>query len=171
MEKWIKIKGFKEHQEVSNTGFLRSLNYKNSGKIKVLKPTLTKDGYLKTMLKNNEGKYKTIAVHRIVAENFLNKIEGYEVNHINGIKTDNSVNNLEYVTKSYNCLHSFRLGLQKPKRGSLNGMAKLTDKEVEEIREYADKTNRKRGYNKYLQEKYNVSKWTITRIVSNETWK
>lgn len=66
-------------------------------------------GYREVIINN-----KMILVHRIVALAFLRKENGKDfVNHKNGIKTDNRVENLEWVTKSENTLHSYRNGLQK----------------------------------------------------------
>lgn len=67
-------------------------------------------------------------IHRIVAACFIGSIPvGYEVNHINGIKTDNRASNLEIVTKSENTKHAYRTGLAKPPSGEKNGGAKLSN--------------------------------------------
>ena len=67
-------------------------------------------------------------IHRIVATCFIGSIPvGYEVNHINGIKTDNRACNLEIVTKSENAKHAYRTGLAKPPSGERNGGAKLSN--------------------------------------------
>ena len=59
--------------------------------------------------------------------------EGMEVNHKNGIKTDNSIDNLEIVTPSENTLHAVVLGLHVPPRGVITGNAKLNDSKVQMI--------------------------------------
>lgn len=71
-----------------------------------------KTGYLQVSLwKNNTGKHHHI--HRLVAIHFLEKPLGkYQVNHKNGIKTDNRVDNLEWVTKSENAIHAIKTGLK-----------------------------------------------------------
>ena len=138
--------------------------------MKKLKPAVSADGYLKTMLKSDEGKYVTVAVHRVIASAFLGeKKKGYEVNHKNGIKTDNSPTNLEYCTRSENCKHSFDTGLQKPKRGESNGSAKLTDEAVRIIRS----TPRTYGYKTRLAAIFGVSPSHIKDIVSGRrgAWK
>lgn len=165
MEVWNKIPNFSRY-EASSLGRLRSINYKNTGKKVVLKPSICEDGYLKTMLLSDNGKYKSWRVHKFVALAFLGLIpKGLEINHIDGNKQNNRPSNLEYCTRSYNCKHSFDLGLQKPKKGELNGMAKLTEKDVLDIREHAKNSGRFYG-RKELAEKYGVSEGHIKDIIS-----
>ena len=151
---------------VDDNGNIYSNNYKNSGKTKVLKPALDASGYLKTMIQTDEGKYTTIAVHRFAAISFFGKSNGLEVNHKNGIKTDNSIGNLEYCTRSQNIKHAYDTGLIIPKRGSLNGMSKLTEQDVKEIRDYVANFEGRYYGRKALAEKYGVSEPHIKDIVS-----
>jgi len=150
----------------SEDGDLYSVNYKRTGKTIKLKPAKCPDGYLKTMLQDDNGKYKTISVHRIIALAYFGKSNGLQVNHKNGIKTDNRVENLEYCTISENVLHSFRMNLNIPRRGELNGMSKLTEQEVKEIREYASSFKGRYYGRKMLAQKYGVSESHIKDIVN-----
>ena len=78
-----------------------------------LKPILGRNGYYQVSLCNS-GKIKNVSIHRLVASAFLNNDENNrEVNHINGIKTDNRVQNLEWNTSSENRQHAFDTGLKK----------------------------------------------------------
>ena len=80
---------------------------------KFLKPTKDNKGYLRIGL-YIDGKIKTYKLHRLIAECFLeNKQNKSSVNHINGIKDDNSLENLEWVTHSENSIHAVKSGLMQ----------------------------------------------------------
>ena len=90
-------------------GRVKSLRF---GKEKILKLKKTKGGYLQVLLYKN-NKSRMFSIHRIVAQTFIsNKENKPEVNHINGIKTDNSIKNLEWVTGSENKKHAYKTGLR-----------------------------------------------------------
>jgi hypothetical protein len=78
-----------------------------------LKPFLDAYGYYQVCL-CNKGQIKKFRVNRLVAEAFIPNTNNYkQVNHINGIKTDNRIENLEWVTPSQNMLHAYKIGLKK----------------------------------------------------------
>ena len=79
---------------------------------RILKPSIIKCGY-KVIRLCNKYHYKTYYVHRLVAENYIfNEHSKKDVNHKNGIKTDNRVENLEWCTRSENLIHAFKTGLK-----------------------------------------------------------
>ena len=166
METWKPIPGFSRY-EASSLGRLKSLNYKRTGQVRVLKLATNPHGYLQMMLLNDNKKYCSWTVHRFIALTYYGiKPEGKEINHINGIKTDNRPENLEYITHSENCQHSFDTGLQQPKVGSLNGFSKLTEEQVKEVREYRS-TIKSRYYGRErLALKYGVTVGHIKDIVT-----
>ena len=68
------------------------------------------NGYLKVILHGENGIKKTVSTHRLVAQAFVDG-DGDEVNHINGVKTDNRAENLEWCTRNQNLLHAYKTGL------------------------------------------------------------
>lgn len=167
-ELWLPIPNFSNY-EASNLGRLRSLNYKRSGCVKVIKPSIGKDGYLQTMLLNDNGKYQSWKVHKFVSLAFFGeRTNKQEVNHKDGIKTNNSPNNLEYCSRSFNMLHAYANGLEKPMRGELNGNAKLSESQVLDIRRTAANSGRYYG-RKMLSEKYGISEAHVKDIVNNKS--
>lgn len=78
----------------------------------VLRGTVKKSGYVEVCLTDAEGYHHSVLLHRLVAKAFCDKREGTdEVNHINGDKTDNRADNLEWVTHNENMRHAFVTGL------------------------------------------------------------
>lgn len=167
IEIWKRINDYPDY-EVSNLGRIKSLSRISTRGFKlqerIIKGGIDTRGYQMIHL-SKKGIRKTFLVHRIVASHFIeNPLNKEDVNHINGIKTDNYVSNLEWCTTKENVNHAFRIGLCKSKKGLKNGRALLTENEVLQIRK--DK-------NKKICEiatKYNVSWSCISSIIKGKTW-
>ena len=118
---WLKCKGFEDSYEVSTDGEIRSVDRyitrSDTGtcvfiKGKILKFQIDKRGYCRVSLHKNNEK-TTAKVHRIVAETFIpNPDNKPQVNHIDGVKTNNSVSNLEWMTNKENIIHSIDTGIR-----------------------------------------------------------
>lgn len=104
-EIWRDIKGYEGLYQISNLGRIR--------KYIILKQFLSHRGYLTTQL-SKKNKSKTFLVHRLVAKTFIPKInDKNQVNHKDGNKTNNKVENLEWCTNKENNTHAWKNGLMK----------------------------------------------------------
>jgi len=174
--KWKDIKGFEGLYEISNTGKVRSkdreITYSNGRvhkykgeekKIQVRKKT----GYNTVNLFKNQ-KYVQKYVHILVAEAFIPEEEGKtQINHKDGNKSNNTVENLERCTPKENIQHAFKTNLSINSRGEKSNLSKITEKQALEIMNLLDT-----GYSrKEIVKKTGVKYSTIKRIHTNETWK
>ena len=143
--------------EISNFGQLRN---KNTGRIRKL--AKSSNGYLNVVLTlGSSDKKKNISIHRAVAETFIpnpNPEIYTDVNHIDGDKTNNRVDNLEWVTHSENNKHAYKIGKQISN--------KLTPEDIEYIRVNYEKGDKEWGCAS-LARQFNVSTATIYNIVQN----
>lgn len=117
---------------VSTFGKVESIK---RGKRRRLSPKTKKNGYLEVALSIN-GRRKCCLIHRLVALAFIpNPDDKPEVNHVNGDKTDNRVENLEWATASENQCHAYATGLQTVRRNEDASAAKFTNEQVRFIRD------------------------------------
>lgn len=147
--------------EISKDGIIRN------AKTKAIKSQYVSSTgyYMITISKNNKS--KPYRVHRLLANNFIENPENLkEVNHIDGNKLNNNLENLEWVTHFGNMQHAFRIGLVN-NNGVKNGMSKLNETNVSEIKELL-----KKGVTQIkIANKYNVSRSAILKIHLKKTWK
>lgn len=164
-EDWVWVEGYEGHYKVSNTGKVLSIK---SNKILSLN-RITKDGYNYVALSKN-NKAKEFKIHRLVAIHFIpNTKNKPTVNHIDGNKQNNSVENLEWATREENMQHAYDLGLKEMHKGSKHSRAKLTNEQVVEIK--ATYQRYKRGFGSVaLAKKYGVESSTILRIVQGKRY-
>lgn len=153
-ELWISIKQNCNY-EISNLG-----NVRNKKTKRILKPAISNKGYYLVSLSDN-CKMHTYTIHKLVKEHFDRCAFEYEViNHIDGNKLNNNINNLEYVTQKDNCIKAWNLGLCENIRKSAYQLKHSTkiktsrevvqyDKNYNEIARYSSirEAERKTGIN------------------------
>jgi len=128
-EVWKDIPNYEGIYQVSNLGRVKSLKF---GKERIRKLRLDSTGYYRLNLYEG-GEAKRNSVHRLVMLAFLGESD-LDVNHKNGIKTDNRFENLEYCTRSENIQHAYDTGLKTSLKGERHGRSKLTRACVERIK-------------------------------------
>lgn len=174
MEIWKNIKDYEGMYQVSNLGNVKSLSRKlrvhhNSMRLlreRILKCGILRQGYKAAALWENQ-KVKLCTIHRLVGIAFIPNPKNKPcINHKNGIKTDNRVENLEWVTYSENMIHALKHNLIK--KGEEKCNTQLTNKNALII-----KLLYKEGIytQKQIGLKYNISQHTVSRIVNKKSWK
>lgn len=166
-EEWKPIIGYEGVYEISNLGRFKSIERRceiaHGTRLvpeKYLAPGKSSNGYLTIGL--NSGRKKTYQIHKLVFVHFGNEklIPGMNINHIDGVKTNNCIWNLEQVTPSENRKHAFRIGLQKKPFGENNPQSKLSNKDVELMKNMM--ADGKKDYD--LAVKFGLSKKYINEI-------
>lgn len=158
MEIW---KRFYQTYSISNFG-----RVKNDKTNLILKTWLDDKGY--EVIRLNSQYFK---IHRVVAQAFIpNPNNLSQVNHIDGNKTNNIVDNLEWCSQSYNIRHADTCGLRNMPKGKEASNAKLTQEQVNYIRSNYIPRDKKNG-GVALAKKFNVSRSEIVKILSGKTFK
>lgn len=137
---------------------------------KYIKPYDNGVGYLRIGVYCGNKKHKSFYIHRLLAINFIDNPEGKnEVNHIDGNTKNNSLDNLEWVTKSENGLHAYKIGLNKPSPsiGEKNCNAVLNDELVRNIKIMFFSGMRQCD----IVKKLGLNKYLVSNVVLNKTWK
>lgn len=161
-EIWKDIKEYEGRYQVSNLGRVKRLPYgkgiNSKEKIKSIN-RVTKDGYIMITLPGGER-----PLHRLVAETFIPNVDNKDtVNHIDGNKKNNRVDNLEWATRHEQLIHAYKLGLKKPLKGCDNPNSKLSAEQVDYIRR-TYKPHSKTCGAQILAKQFNVTVHTILNI-------
>lgn len=140
----------------------------NSKTLRFIKPKTIAGKYQDVSLRL-DGSYRYTTLHRLLAEAFIPNPQNHpQVNHLDGNKQNNNLENLEWVTAKENSQHAIATGLKIAPMGEQFSGSKLTEDQVIQIRsEYIPrKVSRAK-----LAEKYHVSQGTIQCILERKTWK
>lgn len=174
-EIWKDISGYEGYYQVSNLGRVRSCDRWVNNKVgvrlisgRLLKPWKNEKGYFYIDLVKDSDRRK-FKVHRLVAFAFVDGyFEGSQVNHIDGVKSNNNASNLEFCTASKNMFHSYSMGLQPVRnlKGERHPNARLRAEDVLEIRSRISKGDRR----SVIAKDYAVSLGTIHSIASRHIW-
>ena len=174
-EIWVPIKGTNELYEVSNLGNVRSKDRYSPNrwgpllrKGKLLKPSKDGCGYHQIQIYLN-GKRKIMKIHRLVAQTFLDKKAGCQVNHKDCNKNNNSANNLEWITHKENVSHAVINGRLQSEKRILAALKrrKFSDADISTIKEM-DLSGKTRTS---IAKVFNVSQPTISLILLGKTYK
>lgn len=168
-EIWNPVIGWSNKYEVSSLGRIRTVSQYNSrgrkikGHPKVFDTKIGRDGYPVLNVSAN-GVTRERKIHRLVAESFIPNPSNLEcVNHINGVKTDNRVVNLEWCSRASNTIHAHEIGLIPKKKWQTNPAATFTKDQVIEIYKSIE-TCRK------LSKIYDCPYSTIWAIKNGHSW-
>lgn len=171
-EIWLPIKGYEGIYEVSNHGRVKSLErdiLRSNGtthrrKERILSSGLFKGHRYRFVILSINGEQTKEYVHRIVATHFIGEPSGdrNHVNHKDGNRVNNHVDNLEWVTHAENMRHAIEMGLKKQPHGEDNPACKFSDKVVMEIRDLHDNNIYRQNE---ISEIYGISGTQVHRIV------
>ena len=174
-EEWKPVVGYESAYEVSNIGRIRSVSrtiVRTDGLTrrvigKVLTPQDVR-GYQVVLFVLPGRRRFGMSIHRAVAMAFIGLPPSpkHEINHKNSVRGDNRVENLEWVTRSQNIVHSLTRGTRRGLAGEAHPRSRLTAKDVVEIRRLA-----RGGVSGYrLASRFGVSQQHVTKIVSGQAW-
>jgi len=164
---WVVIPKFPNYGATKDGHIVRATRSIRDVPGKRISQRLNHDGYPVCCLKVGKRSRPQL-VHRLVASAFLGPVpDGLEVNHKDGIKHNNHVSNLEYVTRGQNIHHAFVLGLQAARdlRGSRNPQSKLTERQVTEIHRLSGQQTQTS-----IARMFSVSDAEISHILHGKRW-
>lgn len=163
-QKWIE--GHEGKYSVDTFG--RVYSHRHNG-VKKLSSNVRKDGYEQVVVSVDNVR-KTYSVHRLVASAFIGQNDDLTVNHKDGNKNNNRLENLEYCTQAENNRHAFDTGLKKGRKGSAHHFAKLNENDVILIRFLWENRHINKLTQRQMATVYGVSYQTISDVIAKKVW-
>lgn len=179
---WVPIQGYEDLYELNESGEVRrktKLIVCKDGRRKIIKGRLLKTtvgnhGY-KCVTLSKDDKQKSFLIHRLIASHFMGSSldpKKTDINHKNGVKTDNRIENLEWITRGDNVRHAHEIGLHDSRKSRLRLSRLCIAKKISygiagEIRFMYEVSGLSQ---KEIGNIYNVSQPLVGRIVRNEIW-
>ena len=157
------LPNIKDYYTITSDGEIFS---DNSGKMKTRNKGNTE--YQLINLMTIDGGKKTYRLHRLVAMAFkpIENPDSFEVNHKDGNKLNNKIENLEWCTSSENQQHAFDTGLQKARRGNKSNFSKLNEEDINKIFELREQGLLQRE----IAEIVGCTRSNISYILNKKTW-
>jgi hypothetical protein len=172
------VPGFENYYCATPDGRVFSLNYHNTGRTRELAQSSlvdrrrSSDTFYRRAKMSHITRGTPTAIHRIIALTFIPNPENLsQVNHIDGDKGNNRVENLEWTNNAANQKHAYLNGLHIYPKGEAHPMAELTEEQVMEIRSHLNCTPKFKGQLVELGDLYGVSNSTICDIKMRKTWR
>lgn len=168
IEEWKPISGYEGIFSVSSLGRIRNECVKRGnqyvGKIRIGKKH--KDNYLSIRMCHNY-KVNIFRIHNLVAKAFIGeRPENYVVNHKDGDKANNKLENLEYLSRSQNAYHAVKMNRWPDCRGSKHYASRFKDEDIKNIRDLYKKGEKQKS----IAIKFNTNQCYISQIVNNKRW-
>jgi NUMOD4 motif-containing protein/HNH endonuclease len=163
---WRDIPGYEGLYQISSAGRVKRLGGTPRRRYeRYLRPLSHSSGYRQSCLSMN-GVVKRYLIHQLVMLAFIGEANGLWVNHKNGNKADNRLENLEYVTPGENNKHAYRTGLRAKLYGRKNGRGKLTDEDIYLIECSWKYARDMVGSRRDIAKVFGVSQTTVTNIIN-----
>ena len=135
---------------------------------KLLTPINHHTGYDVITVRNNGKEQKQYRLHRFIWECFNGIItDDRVINHINGNKKDNNIDNLELVSNKTNVIHAYKIGLKKGNKGTINSNSKLTEKQARTLIGYLITTDKP---NKWYGDLFGLHPNYVSLIKHKKRW-
>jgi hypothetical protein len=165
--RWLPIRDYEDLYEIAENGRVRRAS--DSARAPTgfeQQQALNKKGY-PTVGLSRDGFCRSFTTHRLVAMMFIGpKPKGTQVNHIDGVKTNNHWRNLEYVTCKQNIRHAVDNGLRGNFKGTANGCTKITEEDIPVIRAACASGESQSSVGR----RYGLTQANVSMIVLRRTW-